>query len=354
MSEQSSGRSADLVRSALQLVALAALLLTSLWIVRPFLSALIWATMLAVAGWPLMLRAQAWLGGRRSLAVASITLILLLVLVIPLYLGVRAAVNNAADVPRLAESLATYDVPAPPDWLGQVPLVGARVDAEWRQVAAEGPTARAERITPYARDIARWLVAEVGSLGALVVHFLLTVILAAILFSRGEAAADGALRFARRLAGPQGDKAARLGAQAVRAVALGVVVTALAQSVLVGIGLAVVGVPFAGILTVLSFVLSVAQIGPIPVLIGAVIWVFSQQGALWGTGYLIWAALCAVFDNIARPVLIKRGADLPLLLIFAGVIGGLLAFGVVGLFIGPVVLAVAYMLVVDWMGEATE
>jgi predicted PurR-regulated permease PerM len=351
MGEAQHGRPADLVRSALQLVALGALLLASLWIVRPFLSALIWATMLAVAGWPLLVRAQAWFGGRRSLAVASITLVLLLVLVIPLYLGVRAAVNNAGDVPRLAESLATYEVPAPPDWLEGVPLVGKRVAAEWRQIAAEGPTARAERITPYARDIARWLVAEVGSLGALVVHFLLTVILAAILFSRGEAAADGALRFARRLAGAEGEKAVTLAGQAVRAVALGVVLTALLQTALVAVGFFAIGVPFAAVLTIVSFVLSVAQIGPIPLLIGAVIWTYSSHGAAWGTAYLVWAAVCGLVDNFVRPVLIKRGANLPLLLIFAGVIGGLLAFGVVGLFVGPVVLAVGYTLLVDWMDE---
>jgi predicted PurR-regulated permease PerM len=119
--------------------------------------------------------------------------------------------------------------------------------------------------------------------------------------------------------------------------------------VLVGLGFFVVGVPFAAVLTVLSFMLSVAQIGPLPLLIGAVIWTFSHEGAGWGSAYLFWAVLCATVDNVVRPILIKRGADLPLLLIFAGVIGGLFAFGVVGLFIGPVVLAVAYMLLAEWM-----
>jgi len=99
------------------------------------------------------------------------------------------------------------------------------------------------------------------------------------------------------------------------------------------------------------FILSVAQIGPGPVLIAAVIFVYSRSGALWGTGLLVWAIFCVAFDNVVRPMLIKRGADLPLLLIFAGVIGGLIAFGVIGLFIGPVVLAVAYTLLMDWMSE---
>jgi predicted PurR-regulated permease PerM len=175
--------------------------------------------------------------------------------------------------------------------------------------------------------------------------------IAAILYANGETAARGMLTFANRLAGPAGEKAMHLAAQAVRGVALGVVVTAILQSILAGVGLAVAGVPFAAFLTAVMFILSVAQIGPGPVLIAAVIFVYSRSGALWGTGLLVWAIFCATFDNVVRPMLIKRGADLPLLLIFAGVIGGLIAFGVIGLFIGPVVLAVAYTLLIDWMSE---
>jgi len=100
------------------------------------------------------------------------------------------------------------------------------------------------------------------------------------------------------------------------------------------------------------FILGVAQVGAAPVLIGAVVWVYMKSGAVWGTGFLVWAILCSTFDNFLRPMLIKHGADLPLLLIFAGVLGGLIAFGVIGLFIGPVVLAVAYTLLVDWVSES--
>ncbi len=352
MSDTGTRQSGDLARSALQLLALGVLLFSSFWILRPFLMAATWATMIVVASWPLLLRAQGWLGGRRSAAVALLTLVLLLVLIVPTYLGVRAIVENARDVANLSQSLATWSVPEPPAWLEGVPLVGERLAAEWQQIAAEGPQQRAERITPYARDVARWLVAEVGSLGALVVHFLLTVILAAVLFAKGESAAEAVQRFARRLAGHQGEKATRLAGQAIGAVALGVVLTAVLQSVLVAVGFAAVGLPFAAVLTALSFMLSVAQIGPLPLLIGAVVWVYSHHGAGWGTAYLAWAMICGLIDNVIRPVLIKRGADLPLLLIFAGVIGGLLSFGVVGLFIGPVVLAVAYMLLGEWVAEA--
>ena len=351
MSDARSSGQGDLARTALQLVALAALIIASLWIVKPFLLAATWAATIAIATWPLLLRAQAWLFGSRGLAVALLTLVLLLALVIPLYLGIRAIVTNVDQLEELSQTVAEWSVPQPPDWLDRVPLVGARLASEWREVASASSEDLTNRVAPYARDAARWFVGELGGIGALLVHFVLTVALTAVLYAGGETAAQGVLRFFRRLAGDRGEDAARLAASAVRAVALGIVVTATVQSALIAVGFAVIGMPYAAILTALSFLLAVAQIGPLPVLIGSVIWVYSEQGAGWGTGYLVWALICGSIDNIVRPVLIKRGADLPLLLIFAGVLGGLLAFGVVGLFVGPVVLAVAYTLLLEWMNE---
>jgi predicted PurR-regulated permease PerM len=344
-------RPPDLARTTLQLLALGALIVSSFWIVRPFLVASTWATMIAVATWPLLLRTQAWLGGSRSLAVALMTALLLLILLVPLYFGVRAIVENAGRIAEWSTSLATLTVPQPPAWVADLPVIGPRLAVRWQQLAAASPEEISARLAPFARRGVLWFVGQVGSLGFLLIQFLLTVVVVAILHSNGEAAAHGADRFSRRLAGPQGEKAVHLAARAVRAVALGVVVTAIVQSVLVGIGLAVAGVPFATVLTVLAFVLSVAQLGPGLVLIPATIWVYATSGAIWGTGFLAWAILCSTLDNFVRPILIKRGADLPLLLIFVGVIGGLIAFGVIGLFIGPVVLAVAYTLLVEWVSE---
>lgn len=350
MNETRSGWSGDLARSALQLLALGVLVATSLWVLRPFLIAATWATMIAIATWPVLLRTQAALGGRRAFAVALLTGLLLLTLVVPLYLGIRSIVDNADEIAGLSQSFESWSIPTPPDWLDRIPLVGSRVASEWRELAVGGPAALSAALAPHARAAALWFVQELGGVGALLVNFLLTTALTAVLFARGESAASGAERFALRLAGEQGRKSARLAAQAIRAVALGVVVTALIQSSLVGIGLVVVGAPFAAVLTALCFVLAVAQIGPLPILIGVLIWAYSQLGAVWGTAFLVWAVPCAAIDNVLRPLLIRRGADLPLLLIFSGVIGGLIAFGVIGLFIGPVVLAVGYTLLLDWMG----
>ena len=272
---------------------------------------------------------------------------------VPLYFGITTIIDNTEQIVRWSKSLATLAVPQPPAWVEGLPVVGARLAARWQQVAAASPEDVAARISPYAQTLVFWFAGQVGSIGLLLVQFLLTVIIAAILYANGEAAARGADRFARRLAGPEGENAAHLAAQAIRGVALGVVVTAILQSGLAGTGLAVVGVPFPTILTALMFILAVAQVGPAPILIPAVIWVYAKSGAWWGTAFLLWAIFCATFDSFLRPMLIRRGADLPLLLIFAGVLGGLIAFGVIGLFIGPVVLAVAYTLLVDWVSEGT-
>ncbi len=345
-------RSPDLARAALQLLALAILIAASFWIVRPFLIALTWATMIVIATWPLLLRAQAWLGGRRTLAVAVMTIALLLILVVPLYFGIETIVQGARQIADWSKTQTTLTIPQPPAWVAALPLVGSKLADRWQQLAATAPEELSARLAPYARIVAVWFVAEVGSIGLLLVQFLLTVIIAAILYSNGETATRGAELFARRLAGPQGENAVHLAAQAIRGVALGVVVTAISQSGLAGIGLAIVGVPFATILTAVMFMLCIAQLGPGLVLIPGVIWVYSTSGAVWGSGLLVWAIFCGTFDSFLRPMLIKRGADLPLLLIFAGVLGGLLAFGVIGLFIGPVVLAVAYTLLVDWVSES--
>jgi predicted PurR-regulated permease PerM len=345
-------QSRDLARTTFQLLMLAALIGTSLWIMRPFLVALTWATMIAVSTWPLLLRAQAALGGRRSLAVALMTTALLLVLVVPLYFAVTTVVENLAQLVRWSTTLATLTIPPMPTWVASLPVIGPKIAESWQELTAGSPEEIAAQLAPFGQRVAYWFAAQVGNIGLLLLQFLLTVIIATILYSKGETAAGVVDRFARRLAGTQGENAVHIAAQAIRAVALGVVVTALVQSILGGIGLAVAGVPFAAVLTALMFILGVAQIGAAPVLIVAAIWVYARTGAGWGTAFVVWAIFCATFDNFLRPLLIRRGADLPLLLIFVGVIGGLVAFGVIGLFIGPAVLAVAYALLVEWMSEA--
>ena len=341
----------ELPRIMLAVLFIAITIIASLWILQPFLPALIWSTLVVVSTWPLMLAVQRRLWGKRSLAVIVMTTALLLVVIFPLALAVLTIIEHADDVAGRLKMLANASVPAPPGWVEQVPLVGPKLAAEWQAVAAIGADELYGRVAPYAKDAARWILGKAGSLAAFFLHLLLTLIISALLFYQGEAAADGLRAFARRLGGPRGEQSVVLAGQAIRAVALGVVVTAFVQAALGGIGLVAAGVPLAGLLTALMFVLAVAQIGAGPVLVLAVAWLY-WIGETWtATAFLAWTLFVVSIDNVLRPLLIKRGADLPLVLIFAGVIGGLLAFGVVGLFVGPVVLAVAYTEINAWVAE---
>jgi predicted PurR-regulated permease PerM len=234
-----------------------------------------------------------------------------------------------------------------------VPLVGPRAAARWDAAAAAGPEELSQKLEPYVRNALRWIVAKVGGVGAITIQFLLTVVIAAILYARGEMAASGVSSFFVRLAGPRARPAFLLAGQAIRGVALGVVLTALIQSVLGGIGLGVAGVPLPGMLTAVMFLLSVAQVGPGLVLVPAVIWTYWTSDSAWmPTALLIWSIFVGTIDNFIRPILIQRGGDLPLLIVFSGVIGGLLTLGLVGIFVGPVVLAVTYTLLETWIRGA--
>jgi predicted PurR-regulated permease PerM len=340
----------DLTRSVLAILLMGVLIGTSFWVLSPFLLSLVWAMMIVVATWPLMLKVQAALR-RRALAVVLMTGALLLVFIVPLLLAVQTVAANIDTLTRWMRTLATASIPPPPEWVERIPLVGARLAEQWSVIAAAGKEDLAARIAPYATGVAHWLAGALGSVGLLTIQFLLTVLIAAIIYSRGEAARDALIRFGRRLAGDRGQRVVLLAGQAIRAVALGVVVTALVQTLLAGIGLAAAGVPFASLLTGVILLLCIAQIGPIVVLVPSVIWLFWNDANAWGIALLVWTILIGALDNILRPLLIRKGADLPLLLIFAGVIGGLLAFGIIGLFVGPVVLAVGYTLLNEWMAE---
>ena len=341
----------DLTRTVLAVLFIGGLLASSFWILRPFLAALIWAVMIVVASWPLMRAAQSALGGRRWLAVTVMTLALLLLLIVPFSAAIATIVANVDTIGGWVKALGEYQLPPAPAWLGNLPVIGQQGTQLWLELTSGGAETLMARIVPYASGLTQWFVAQVGSFGVVFVEFLLTVVFAAILYAHGEQAAVWVRRFGRRLGGESGDAAVLLSAQAIRGVALGVVVTALVQALLGGIGLAIAGVPFVAILTAVMFMFSVAQIGAVPVLIPAVIWLYWRDDVVWGSFLLVVTVVVGALDNVLRPILIKKGADLPLLLIFAGVIGGLIAFGLIGIFVGPMVLAVTYTLLGAWIED---
>ena len=341
----------DIARTTLAVLFIGILTAASFWILRPFFTALVWATMIVVTTWPLMLGVQKRLRGKRALAVTVMTVTLLMVFIVPFTLAIISVIERSGEIVGWSKSLATFTMPPPPEWVGQLPVVGPKLADRWHYLTTVGQAELSERLAPHAKEIVSWLVARAGNVGMMIVQFLLTVIISAVLYANGEKAAGGICLFARRLGDRNGEDAVILAAKAIRGVALGVVVTAVVQSLLAGIGLVAAGIPAPGLLTAVIFILCVAQVGPLLVLIPVIVWLYWTDQALWGTAMIVWGIIVGTIDNFIRPFLIKKGADLPLLLIFAGVIGGLIAFGVIGLFIGPVMLAVTYTLLEAWVSR---
>ena len=344
-------QSRDLTRTVLAVLSIGILIASSFWVVRPLLTAIVWAGIIVIATWPILLKVQKLLWGKRGLAVTAMAIILLLVLVVPLVLAVGAAAGKMEALAEWRESGATLTIPQPPSFVASIPLVGGKINEKWQYYASLPREELGALVAPHARSIVSWLLGKVGSVLGMLGQFLLTVIVAAVMYGTGEQAARGILAFMRRLAGPRGETVTILAEKSIRSVALGIVVTATVQTVLSGIGLFVAGVPGAAVWTIAVLILCLIQIGPLPVLLPAVIFMYYRGDAVFGTILLVISLVALTVDNFLRPVLIKKGADLPLIMVFTGVIGGLVAFGVVGLFIGPVVLAVTFTLLQSWVTD---
>ncbi|CAM2151299.1 putative transport protein YdiK [Pararobbsia alpina] len=344
-------RNVDLARNLLVIVILSALAAGSFYVLRPFIPGLIWASTIVIATWPMMLGLQHRLGNRRWLATTILLVGLLIVIILPLYSAISTLAEHGGEIMSSIKALPTYSLPPPPDWVTKVPLIGARAAGEWQKLSDAGPGGILAKLEPYISIAAKWLLGHAAIVGVFVIHMCITVIIAGILYMNGETAAGFMMRFASRVAGERGTAAIRLTGLSIRAVALGIVVTAITQSALGGIGLWICGVPGAGILTAIMLILCLAQIGPLPPLLGGIIYLFWHDAHVWGIVLIVITVLVTMLDNVLRPMLIRRGVDLSMLLILSGVLGGMFAFGIVGLFMGPVILAVTYTLLRAWIDE---
>jgi Predicted permease len=339
----------DVAQILLSVLFLALMIIACLWIVQPFILGFAWAGTVVVATWPLLLRLQKLLFGRRGPAVLVMTLLLFLLFIIPIALLINSLVDSSGPVIR---AVTSGDLTLPDlAWLNGIPVIGTKLYSGWHSLLEMGGSAIMAKVRPYIGTTTTWFVGQAAHIGRFMMHCALMLVFSALLYWRGERVALGVRHFASRLAGQRGDAAVLLAAQAVRAVALGVVVTALAQAVLGGIGLAISGVPYATVFTVIMLMTCLAQLGPLLVLVPCIIWLYWTGDTTWGTVLLVWSCVVGTMDNVIRPILIRMGADLPLILILSGVIGGLIAFGMIGLFIGPVLLAVTWRLFSAWVHE---
>lgn len=337
------------VDAAIRIGVIAALLAWCFVIARPFLVPIIWGAIIAVAVFHSYQKLQAGLGGRRIMAAVLVTLFMLVLLIVPsvllgdsLVIGVRNVVDSFQS--------GSLHIPPPPESIAGWPIIGGRVAQAWT-LASENLEEALREASPLLKGFGRWLLGAAAGTGLALLQFVVAIIISGAFLASSGAAGRVTRAVARRLAGERGLEFAGVAEQTVRSVASGILGVALIQALLAGLGFLVAGVPAAGLLTLVCLLLGVIQVGVVIVLIPVVIYLFSTADTVTAVGFLIWAILVAPVDNILKPILLGRGVDVPMLVIFVGAIGGFLNAGIIGLFVGSVVLALGYKLFISWLEQ---
>ncbi len=320
-----------------------------LLVMRPFVSALLWAVVLCFSTWPVYRRLLALLRNRRSLAALVMSLGMILVILLPFLI---VGVTLADDVRELAAATRQWFAqgpPEPPAWIAKVPVVGQQVTEYWQSLAQDTTKLWTEA-QRFIEPVSTWLLKVGLALGRGLLELALSILIAFFLFRDGVAVAERLTNGVERIGGERGKHLLTVAGNTVRGVVHGILGTALTQAVVAGIGFVIAGVPGAAVLVLLTFFASVVPVVGTALVWGpAAFWLFEQGSTGWGIFMVIWGVGVANIDNVLKPWLISQGSKLPFLLIFFGVLGGAIAFGVIGVFLGPTLLAVGFRLIEEWV-----
>ncbi|RJG15793.1 AI-2E family transporter [Massilia cavernae] len=333
-----------------KLAAISLLTIGCLYVLRPFLAAILFAGAVVISSWPLYMHLLRVMRGRRTLAALTMTLTLTFIVIMPLAL---VAWTLADDVSRFYEQVriaVENGSAAPPAWLRRIPLVGDSIADYLDELmhSREQMLELAKRMLEPAR---KYLLTGGIVLGTGVAQMSLAAFVAFFLYRDGLQLLSSIAVGMHKVIGEGSAKVAEIVSQTVRGVMYGLLGTALAQALVAALGFAIAGVPAVALLGVATFIMSLVPVGPPLIWGGAALWLFNQGSMGWGVFMIVWGlVLISGVDNVVKPLLISRGSSLPFLLVLLGVLGGVLAFGFVGLFIGPVLLAVGYSLMRDWTG----
>jgi predicted PurR-regulated permease PerM len=338
------------VDTAIRIGLLSLLLLWSLLIIRPFLIPIVWGIVIAVAGYPTYQRLCSRFRGRQVLASVVFSLLLFLAISIPAALLGGTLVEGAIG---LAEQVreGQFRIPPPPPGLAEWPLIGAPVASYWT-AAAENLQPTLIQLAPHLKEPAQWLAGFVAGTGLGLIQFVLAIAIAGVVLPHTERAAALAAGAARRISGSRGLEFLSLAAATVRSVTRGILGVAFIQATLAGLGFLAVGVPAAGLWALVALILSIVQIGVFPVVIPVLIYVFFTADTVTFAVFLVWSLFVGVIDNVLKPMLLGRGVTVPMWVVFIGAIGGLVSHGLIGLFIGPVVLVLGYALLLVWIQDS--
>jgi len=328
-------------------IILALLLLGCLLVLRPFLSALLWGSIMSFSLWPIYRRLLGWIGNRPTIAAALLSLAIVAVVLLPFVVVGVTLSDNVRELAAATQRWLSEGLPPPPDWLGKVPIVGSSAVEHWKSLAQDS-SQLAQESKRFIEPVASWLLSVGFVIGSGVVHLALSILITFFLLRNGPSVAGTLHAALERIAGERARYLLELAGKTIRGVVYGILGTALVQAVMAGIGFFIAGVPGAALLALLTFFLSVLPVGPPLIWIPAALWLFHQGSTGWGIFMIIWGIGVSTVDNFVKPWLISQGSDMPFLLILFGVLGGALTFGFIGVFIGPTLLAVGHRLVVEW------
>jgi predicted PurR-regulated permease PerM len=324
-----------------------------LLVIRPFITALIWAVVLSYSLWPLYRRLVNLVRGRRTLAAALMACFLVAVVVLPFVVVGFTLADNVQDLKTAIQKWLEQGPPEPPSWLGKVPVVGQSAVEEWKAIMADS-SVLLQKAKPLIESTSLWLLKSGFALGRGVVELALSILIAFFLLRNGVSVSERLNIGIRRIAGSRGEQLLQTAGKTVRGVVYGVLGTALFQTIFAGIGYLIAGLPGVAVLTLVTFAFCVIPaVGAPLVWIPAAIWLFTQGATGRAIFMIVWGIGVSSVDNFVRPWLISYGSKLPFLLMFFGALGGLIAFGFIGLFIGPTLLAVGYKLTQEWFSERT-
>jgi predicted PurR-regulated permease PerM len=337
------------VEQILSVVVLGVLVVGCVTVLLPFLPAIMWAVILAISMQP----AYAWLArrfrGRRSAAALVLTLLLAMLLLVPVVTVGTSLASNWDELVAAVGPIVQGGLPEPPGWLQSLPFVGEAIDGYLRSLAHDSRKL-SEEVGRLLRPLGAKLPAIGAALGEGLLQLSLSVLIAFFVFRDGKPIRQKVESVADRLAGERGRRLVEVGHSTIVGVVYGIIGTAIAQGVLAGIGFAIAGVPAAALLGLLTFFLSVVPVGPPMVWAPAAVWLWFQGHTGWAIFLVLWGSLVvSSVDNFLKPLLISRGSQLPFILVMLGVFGGIVAFGFVGVFLGPTLLALGYRLLVDWV-----
>ena len=321
----------------------------SLQILSPFVSLVAWGAIIAISVHPLFRRIRRGLGDRNKLAVTLVVLVGLALVIVPAWLFGGSLIDTAKEFHANVNS-GTFEVRPPPDSVQQWPLVGERIHASWADASAnfEGWL---EEHHDQLQGVAQKALAQARSFGVGVLQFVLSIIIAGVLLAHADSVRAGMLRFCRRLAGDRGEPMLDLAVQTIRSVTVGLLGIAFIQAFLVGIGMWFVDVPGTGVWTLVALIMNVAQIPLLLLMAPIIVYVFAHEPVTVATIFAIYSVAAAMSDMVLKPLLLGRGVAVPMLVVLLGAIGGLIVSGIMGLFVGAVVLALAWNLLQGWLAQ---